>query len=80
MHRNNLVLRDLAGKSRKLCSKQFATELRDQGFARDDAIAAICQVFGVPHRLARLFIVSHPAWAADARSDEPEWSDDTFLS
>jgi hypothetical protein len=74
MHRDNFVLRDLAGKSRKLCSKQFATELHDQGYARGDAIAAVCQVFGVPHRAARLFIVSHPAWAADAPSDEREWS------
>ena len=74
MHRDNIVLRDLAGKSRELCSKQFATELHDQGYTRDDAIAAVCQVFGVPHRAARLFIVSHPAWAADAPSDEPEWS------
>ena len=74
MHRDNLVLRDLAGKSRKLSSKQCATELRDQGYARDDAIAAVCQVFGVSHRAARLFIASHPAWAADAPSDEPEWS------
>ena len=74
MHRDKVVLRDLAGKSRELCSKQFATELHDQGYARDDAIAAVCQVFGVPHRAARLFIVSHPAWAADAPSDEPDWS------
>ena len=74
MHRDNVVLRDLAGMSRALCSKQFATELHDQGYARDVAIAAVCQVFGVPHRAARLFIVSHPAWAADAPSDEPEWS------
>jgi hypothetical protein len=72
MHRDNVVLRGLAGRSRKLRSKQFATELRDQGYARDDAIAAVCQLFGVPHRAARLFIASHPAWAADARSDEPE--------
>ena len=74
MHRDNVVLRDLAGKTRELCSKQFATELHDQGYARDDAIAAVCQVFGVPHRAARLFIVSHPAWAADAPSDERERS------
>jgi hypothetical protein len=74
MHRDNVDLRYLAGKSRKLCSQQFATELHDQGYARDDAIAAVCQVFGVPHGAARLFIASHPAWAADAPSDEPECS------
>ena len=74
MHRDNVVLRDLAGMSRELCSKQFATELHDQSYTRDDAIVAVCQVFGVNHRAARLFIVSHPAWVADALSDEPEWS------
>ena len=74
MHRTDIQLRELAGTSRKLCSKQFATELHQQGYARDDAIAAVCQVFGVPHRLARLFIVSHPAWAAGARAEEPDWS------
>ena len=74
MHRDNVVLSNLAGKSRELCSKQFATELHEQGYTRDAAIAAVCQVCGVPHRAARLFIVSHPAWAADAPSDEPEWS------
>jgi hypothetical protein len=72
MHRDKVVRRDLAGKSRKLCSKQFATELRDQGYARDAAIAAVCQVFGVSRSAARLFIISHPAWAADTASDEPE--------
>jgi hypothetical protein len=74
MHRNDIPLRELAGTSRKLCSKQFATELHEQGYTRDDAIAAVWQVFGVPHRAARLFIVSHPAWAADARTEEPDWS------
>ena len=54
--------------------QQFATGLHDQGYSREAAIAAVCQVFGVPRRAARLFIVSHPAWAADAPSDEPEWS------
>jgi hypothetical protein len=72
MHRDNIALSDLAGRSRKLCSKQFATELHDQGYTRDDAIAALCQVFGVPHRAARLFVASHPAWAADAPPEEPK--------
>ena len=58
----------------QLCSKQFATELHDQGYTQDDAIVAVCQVFGVPRREAWLFIVSHPAWAADSRAEEPEWS------
>jgi hypothetical protein len=66
MHRNNIALEDLAGRSRKLCSKQYVSELHDQGYTRDDAIEAVCQVFCVPYRAARLFVVSHPAWAADA--------------
>jgi hypothetical protein len=74
MHRDNIALRDLAGRSRKLCSKQFATELHEQGYTREDAIAAVCQVFGVPTRAARLFVASHPAWAAPASADELDWS------
>jgi hypothetical protein len=74
MHRDNIALRDLAGRSRKVCSKQFVSELHKQGYTRDDAIEAVCQVFGVPHRAARLFVVSHPAWTADAPAEEPEWS------
>jgi hypothetical protein len=74
MHRDNVALGDLARMSRKLSSKQLATELHDQGYSRDDAIAAVCDVFGVPHRAARLFIASHPAYAGDAHSDGPEWS------
>jgi hypothetical protein len=73
MHRDNIALRALAGRSRKLCSKQFATELHEQGYTRENAIAAVCQVFGVPQRAARLFVISHPAWAADAPPEEPEW-------
>jgi hypothetical protein len=74
MHRDSVTLKGLAGRSRKLSSKQFATELHDQGYTRDDAIAAVCRVFGVPHRAARLFIDSHPAWMDGAPAEEPEWS------
>ena len=63
MHRDNVALRDLARKRGKLSSMQLATELHDQGYSRDEAIAAVCEVFGVGHRAARLFIVSHPAYA-----------------
>ena len=72
MHRDNIALRDLAGRSRKLCSKQFVTELHDQGYTRDQAIEVVCQVFGVPRRAARLFVVTHPAWAAKAPAEEPD--------
>ena len=57
--------RDLIGHGaepiRGLCSKQFVNGLRDQGVARDDAIEAVSQAFGVPRDMAELFILSHPA-------------------
>jgi hypothetical protein len=52
-----------AGPRRGLCSKQFVNDLRDQGIDRDDAIEAVSQVFGVPRGAARLYVLSHPAWA-----------------
>jgi hypothetical protein len=72
MHRDSIALRRLAGLSRGLDSKQFVTDLRDGGFTRDQAIEALRQVFGVPHGAARLFVVSHPAWAAEAPAREPD--------
>ncbi len=74
MHRDNIAHRYLAGRSRSLCSKQFVTELHDQGFTHDDAIEAVCQAFGVRRAWLRLFVVSHPAWAAEATAEGPEWS------
>jgi hypothetical protein len=71
MHRSNV--RNMAVVSRGLDSKQFVTELHDQGSTRDDAIEAVCQVFCVSRSAAELFIVSHPAWAAEAPAEEPEW-------
>jgi hypothetical protein len=67
MHRDNIAHRDVAETSQKLCSKQFVSELHDQGYTRDDAIEAVCQVFCVPYGVARLFVVSHPAWGQGAR-------------
>jgi hypothetical protein len=74
MDRGNIARGDLAGRSRTLCSKQFVNELHDQGYTRDRAIEAVCQVFCVPHRAARLFVRSHPAWAADAPAQRSERS------
>jgi hypothetical protein len=79
MYRDNIAFRYLAGTSRGLDSRQFVTELHDRGCTRDDAIEAVCQVFSVPRDAARLFVASHPAWAADATAEEdatahePEW-------
>ena len=55
---------------RGLCSKQFVADLRDQGIPRDDAIFAVSQMFGVPRGAARLFVLSHPAWAEDQVNED----------
>jgi hypothetical protein len=72
MHRDNIALRDLGGRGRGLPSKQFVTDLHDQGFSCDDTIEAVCRVLGIPRGAARLFVVSHPAWASKGRDDEPD--------
>jgi hypothetical protein len=65
MHRAKIVLSPFAGENRGTHSKQFVTELHVRGFSCDQAIEMLCLVFGVPRGAARLFVVSHPAWAAD---------------
>ena len=61
MHRDNHGYAARSGRG--LCSKQFVADLRDQGVPRDHAITAVSQVFGIPRGAARLFVLSHPAWA-----------------
>jgi hypothetical protein len=48
MHRDNIVLSDLAGVTRGTSSKQFVTELHARGASRDQAIEMLCRTFGVP--------------------------------
>jgi hypothetical protein len=55
-------------------SKQFVAELHDLGFTCDEAIESLCLVFGVPHATARLFVASHPAWAAEAAANDSDGS------
>ena len=74
MHRANIILSDLAGVSRGMHGKQFVTELHDRGFARDQAIEMLCLVFGVPRGAARLFVGSHPAWAAKTAANDSDGS------
>ena len=66
MHRRNV--RNMAVTSWVLDSKQFVTELHDQGSTRDDAIEAVCQVFGLePQSLQsnrKAKQVSHPRMLA----------------
>jgi hypothetical protein len=38
MHRENIVFSHLAGMTRGMPSKRFATELHDRGFTCDEAI------------------------------------------
>jgi len=74
MHRAKIALSRLAGANRGMHSKQFVTELHDRGYTRDQAIEMLCLVFGVPRGAARLFIVSHPAWAAETAAHDSDGS------
>jgi hypothetical protein len=74
MHRDNIVLSDLAGVSRGMPSKQFVTELHARGAAREEAIEMLCLMFGVPRGAARLFVASHPAWAAETAANDSDGS------
>jgi hypothetical protein len=74
MHRDNIVLSDLAGVSRGMPSKQFVTELHASGASRDQAIEMLCRMFGIPQGAARLFVASHPAWAAETAAKDPNGS------
>ena len=72
MHRDNISPTDLTGKCWNFSSKQFVTELHDDGYTFDAAIEAVCQVFGVTRRAARLFVSSHPAWRIGRTAAEPD--------
>jgi hypothetical protein len=61
MHRDNC--RYGAELRRGLSSKQFVTDLHDQGVPCEEIIEAVGQVFGIPRGAAQLFVLSHPAWA-----------------
>jgi hypothetical protein len=64
MHRDNI---SRWGETRRgLCSKQFVTDLRAQGYTREYAIEAVSRTFGVTRGAARLFVCSHPAWPEEA--------------
>ena len=65
VHRAKIVPSQVTVVNRGMHSKQFVTELHDSGFTRDQAIEMLCLMFGIPRGAARLFIVSHPAWAAE---------------
>jgi hypothetical protein len=68
MHRDNG--RYQSEPSRGLSSKQFVSDLRDQGMPCEAAVEAVRQAFGVPRGAAQLFVLSHPAWA---EYDERPW-------
>jgi hypothetical protein len=60
-----------AEPSHWLGSKQFVTDLHHRGVTREEAVEAVRQVFSVPRGAARLFVLSHPAWAEDEGTDVP---------
>jgi hypothetical protein len=69
MHQAN-VFWDRAELSRGIDSKQLVTELHTNGFARDEAVEMLRLVFGVTRGAARLFVASHPVWAAGTAAND----------
>jgi hypothetical protein len=65
MHRDRMTPEYLRMIHRGMSSKAFVDGLHDQGFTRDDSVELVKRVFGVSRGAAELFVVSHPAWAAD---------------
>ena len=72
MYRANIVLSGLTGANRGVLSKQFVTELHAKGVARDEAVEMLRVVFGVPRGAASLFVASHPAWATENLTNDPD--------
>ena len=68
MHRDHLGYG--AESSRGVCSKRYVAELHAQGVGPDEAIEAVSRRFGVSPGAARLFVLSHPAWAEAAGPPE----------
>jgi hypothetical protein len=65
VHRD-LIDRDcLTGTERKLSSKAFVAGLHRRGLTREQAADVVCQLFGVSRGAARLYVRSHPAFAAE---------------
>jgi hypothetical protein len=71
MHRDQMARRSLAGMPRALCCKLFVAELHDQGISPKAAAEALCQVFGISRSAARLYLRSHPSWAAGPPGEGP---------
>jgi hypothetical protein len=72
MHRANVNHWGPTEVSRGLDSKQLVTDLHDGGLGRDEAVEMLCLVCGVPRGAARLFVASHPAWAAESAASYPD--------
>ena len=72
MHRDHIG--HGAETRRGLCCKQFVTDLHAEGVGRGDTIEAVSQTFGVAWGAARLFVLSHPAWAEETEVlGQPWW-------
>ena len=70
----NIDFRERAGASRRMQSKQFVTELHERGVGRDEAIEMLCLAFCIPRGAARLFVASHPVWAAGCANKDSDWA------
>ncbi len=68
----NIDFGELAGASRRMQSKQFVSELHERGLGRDEAVEMLCLVFCIPRAHARLFVASHPVWAAGWASKDSD--------
>jgi hypothetical protein len=64
MHRDRVDRQSLAGMERGLSVKTFVAGLHARGLGPDEAADVVSQAFGVHRGAARLYVRSHPAWAA----------------
>jgi hypothetical protein len=74
MHLPRMVLSHPAGVNGGMHSKRFVADLNDWGFTRDEATEILCMIFGLSRGAARLYLVTHPAWAAENASDDSNGS------
>lgn len=71
MHRDLVDRGCLAGMERGLNVMQFVAGLHERGLMPEEAADVVSQALGVGRGAARLYIRSHPAWAAEAPDEGP---------
>ena len=45
--------------------KRFVAQLHERGLSLNAAASLVARVYGVSRAAARLFVASHPSWAAE---------------